>query len=215
MTSCQPRQPVEPPFSRLELLQSGSIHAQKTPNAVISRIDSFDVWFRPKRFESERFYKRLGALVIKRYVPTGGDLVMRRLRRNHPERNWVTSGLQSLRRYEQKTRLNESIHFVSFLGFTSLAVSKFASGSFSNLGLILALALNLSFGLWPVLLQRYNRVRLYRAIDRLSGLSGRRRRHQAEAAKSSKTSTNVKLEPREREQDHYGGETIRSEQEER
>jgi hypothetical protein len=39
-----------------------------------------------KSFESERLYERLGALVIKRYVPTGGDLVMRRLRRHHPER---------------------------------------------------------------------------------------------------------------------------------
>ncbi len=32
---------------------------------------------RPKCFESERLYERLGALLIKRYVPTGGDLVMR------------------------------------------------------------------------------------------------------------------------------------------
>jgi hypothetical protein len=37
---------------------------------------ALDVWFRPKGFESERLYKRLGALLIKRYVPTGGDLVM-------------------------------------------------------------------------------------------------------------------------------------------
>jgi hypothetical protein len=34
------------------------------------RFNLFDFWFRPKPFESERFYKRLGALVIKRYVPT-------------------------------------------------------------------------------------------------------------------------------------------------
>jgi hypothetical protein len=47
-----------------------------------------DVWFRPKGFESERLYERLGALVIKRYVPTGGDLVMRRVRRHHPSAAW-------------------------------------------------------------------------------------------------------------------------------
>jgi hypothetical protein len=51
----------------------------------MSRYNNFDIWFWPKRFESERFYERLGVLVIKRYVPTGGDLVMRRLRRDHPE----------------------------------------------------------------------------------------------------------------------------------
>ena len=46
----------------------------------------FDVWFQPKGFESERLYEQLGALLIKQYVPTGGDLVMHRLRRDHPSR---------------------------------------------------------------------------------------------------------------------------------
>jgi hypothetical protein len=78
------------------------------------------MWFRPKRFESDRLYERLGALVIKRYVPTGGDLVMRRLRRNHPKRRWVTSSLQSLWQYERRTRLNEFIHVIAFVGFTVL-----------------------------------------------------------------------------------------------
>jgi hypothetical protein len=122
------------------------------------------MWFRPKSFESERLYERLGALLLKRYVPTGGDLVMQRLRRNHPSRRWVTSSLHSLRRYEQKTRLNESIHLIGFLGFAVLAASKFASGSLTVFGLTVALVLNLILGLWPVVLQRYNRLRLYRVI---------------------------------------------------
>jgi hypothetical protein len=136
------------------------------------RFNHFDVWFRPKCFESERLYERLGALLIKRYVPTGGDLVMQRLRPNHPGRRWVTSSLQSLRQYERRTRLNESIHLIGFIGFTVLAASKFASDSLTMLGFTFALALNLIFGLWPVILQRYNRLRLYRAIDRRSYLSG-------------------------------------------
>ena len=94
---------------------------------------AFDIWFRPKGFETERLYERLGALLIKRYVPTGGDLVMQRLRRHHPGRRWVTSSIQSLRRYEQRTRLNESIHLVGFIGFTVLAANKFASGSLTDL----------------------------------------------------------------------------------
>ena len=148
------------------------------------RFNHFDVWFRPKCFESERLYERLGALLIKRYVPTGGDLVMRRLRRRHPERRWVTSSLQSLWQYERRTRLNELIHLIGFIGFTVLAASKFASGSLTVLGLTFALALNLIFGLWPVVLQRYNRLRVYRAIDTRSYLSDRQRRR-AEARGSS------------------------------
>jgi glycosyl-4,4'-diaponeurosporenoate acyltransferase len=125
---------------------------------------ALDPWFRPKRFESEELYERLGARILKRYVPTGGDLVMQRLRRNHPERRWVTSSLQSLRRYERRTRLNESIHLIGFIGFTVLATTKFASGSLSTFGLSVALGLNLMIGLWPVTLQRYNRLRLPRAM---------------------------------------------------
>jgi len=126
----------------------------------------FDAWFRPKAFESEQLYERLGALLLKRYVPTGGDLIMRRLRRGHPERRWVTASLRSLRLYERRTRLNESIHLIGFAAFAILAASKFASGSLTALGLMVALVLNLILGLWPVVLQRYNRLRLYRAILR-------------------------------------------------
>jgi Glycosyl-4,4'-diaponeurosporenoate acyltransferase len=152
-------------------------------------LNPFDIWLRPKRFESERLYERLGALIIKRYVPTGGDLVMLRLRRKHPERRWVTSNLVSLRKYEARTRLNESIHLVGFVGFAGLAVEKFASGTLSVHGLIIALALNLIFGLWPVILQRYNRLRLYRAIERFSDGLERRQRRRPEARKSSQSSS--------------------------
>lgn len=141
----------------------------------------FDIWFRPKRFESERFYERLGALVIKRYVPTGGDLVMRRLRRDHPGRRWVNSSLHSLCQYERRTRLNEFIHLLGFVGFMVLLSSKFASGSLGTSGFIFALALNLIFGLWPVVLQRYNRLRLYRAIHLCSSLSDRQQRREGKA----------------------------------
>ena len=135
------------------------------------RFSIFDFWFQPKWFESERLYERLGALVLKRYVPTGGDLVMQRLRRHHPERRWVTVSLQSLRSYEARTRLNESIHLIGFIGFTALATTKFASGALTTFGLATAMGLNLFLGLWPIVLQRYNRLRLYRAIDARSRLA--------------------------------------------
>jgi glycosyl-4,4'-diaponeurosporenoate acyltransferase len=132
----------------------------------MSAFSTFDFWFQPKWFESERLYKRLGVLLIKRYVPTGGDLVMQRLRRHHPERRWVSPNLQSLCRYERRTRLNESMHVIGSSGVVALAAIKFASGSLTTAGLTAAIALNLIFGLWPIILQRYNRLRLYRAIER-------------------------------------------------
>jgi glycosyl-4,4'-diaponeurosporenoate acyltransferase len=136
---------------------------------------AFDVWFRPKGFESECLYEQLGALLIKRYVPTGGDLVMHHLRRDHPGRRWVTRSCESLRRYERRTRLNESIHLIGFIGFAVLTAEKSVSGSLSLFGFTVAISLNLLFGLWPVVLQRYNRLRLYRAINLCSRLLERRR----------------------------------------
>src|SRR5579864_7914710 len=104
---------------------------------TVARFSALDAWFRPKRFESERFYERLGARILKRYIPTGGDLVMRRIRRDHPERRWVTSGLQSLRSYEKRTRLNESFHVIGFIVFAIVAARRFASGSLTALGLVI------------------------------------------------------------------------------
>ena len=136
--------------------------------------DAFDLWFRPKRYESEHGYERLGALLIKHYVPTGGDLVMRRLRRDQAGRRWVTSSFESLRRYERRTRLNEAIHLIGFVGFTTLAIAKFVFGSLGAFGLTVAMTLNLMLGLWPAVLQRYNRLRLYRAMDFCSRVQPRR-----------------------------------------
>jgi Glycosyl-4,4'-diaponeurosporenoate acyltransferase len=100
---------------------------------------------------------------------------MQRLRRHHPGRRRVTSSLPSLCSYERRTRLNESIHLSGFMGFPVLAASKFASGSLTAFGLTVALIVNLILGLWPVVLQRYNRLRLYRAINLHSRLVRRYR----------------------------------------
>src|SRR6476469_10074985 len=81
--------------------------------------------------------------------------------------------LNSLRQFERRTRLNESIHLIRFVSFALLAGRKFASGALTTLGLTMALTLNLILGLWPIVLQRYNRLRLYRAIETSSRLRHR------------------------------------------
>jgi hypothetical protein len=81
-----------------------------------------------------------------------------------PRPQVVDSSPQSLCQYERRTRLNELIHLIGFVGRTVLITSKFALGSLATSWLIIALALNLILGLWPVVLQRYNRLRLYRAV---------------------------------------------------
>jgi hypothetical protein len=129
-----------------------------------------DFWFRPKTFESERLYRRMGVSVLKRYVPTGGDLVMERLRRRYPRAQLVTASLPSLRTHERRTRISEAVHVVGVAVFGTLAIVKFATSSMRPFIFVVALLLMLIVGLWPVILQRYNRLRLYRIIYIRSGL---------------------------------------------
>jgi hypothetical protein len=139
-----------------------------------------DFWFRPRRFETERFYALLGARLLKRYVPTGGDLAMRWLRRRHPDARLLrAANLESLGRFELWTRVAEGIHLAGFMGFAALAGWRFTRGSLSRAGLGAALVLDLAFGLWPVTLQRYNRLRVIRVIQTATRISPERAAEQA------------------------------------
>jgi glycosyl-4,4'-diaponeurosporenoate acyltransferase len=139
-----------------------------------------DLWFQPRRFETERFYELLGARLLKRYVPTGGDLVMRWLRRRHPGARLLGgANLESLRRFERWTRVAEGVHLAGFVGFAALAGWHFTHGSLSGTGLGAALVLDLAFGLWPVTLQRYNRLRVIRVIETATRISPERATEQA------------------------------------
>ncbi|HKF17750.1 MAG TPA: hypothetical protein VKF14_11240 [Candidatus Dormibacteraeota bacterium] len=152
-----------------------------------------DFWFRPRRFETERFYVLLGARLLKRYAPTGGDLAMRWLRRRHPGARLLrAANLESLWRFELWTRVAEGIHLAGFTGFVALAGWGFTHGSLSGTGLGVALVLDLAFGLWPVTLQRYNRLRLIRVIETATRISPERAAEQAAHGPVSRAGSSAK-----------------------
>jgi len=51
-------------------------YLERSPRPLVERWQ--ELGFAPKRFESTALYERLGVLLIKRYVPTGGEVVNRR-----------------------------------------------------------------------------------------------------------------------------------------
>ncbi len=110
-----------------------------------------DMWFSPKRFESERLYERLGVLFLKRYVPTGGDFFIRRYGIRIAQ---IRGSLESLIRFERYTRRLEGIHEIAFLGFLALLDFGFA--------VVVYVVLILS----PAMLQRHNRLRVCAVIGR-------------------------------------------------
>ncbi len=120
-----------------------------------------ELWFAPKPFESEALYERLGVKFLKRYVPTGGDFFIERFGVRIVD---VQGNVDSLVQFEQLTRLQESLHLFFFVSFVLFSLWRWLAGKTSFGGFLFALLVYLVLILSPVELQRYNRIRLYRAI---------------------------------------------------
>jgi hypothetical protein len=125
---------------------------------------AWDFWFAPKRFESPQLYERLGVLWIKRNVPTGGDY----FRKKYGVRVIDIKGnIESLLTFEQRTRFYEAIHLGAFLAFLLFSIWQLVSGRTNGIGFVMACVVYVLLILSPVLLQRYNRIRVYEAIRRM------------------------------------------------
>ena len=123
-----------------------------------------DVWFSPKRFESEALYERLGVLFIKRYVPTGGDFFIHRygIRIAH-----IRGSLESLIRFERFTRRLEAIHEIAFLGFLTFSLRRAILRHTTLVDLGFAVVVYVVLILSPAMLQRYNRLRVCTVIRQM------------------------------------------------
>ena len=125
---------------------------------------AWDFWFAPKRFENPQLYERLGVLWIKRYVPTGGDYFRKKYGVRVID---IKSNIESLLKFEERTRLYEVIHLGAFLAFLLFSIWQLVSGRTTGMGFVIACEVYVLLILSPVLLQRYNRIRVCEAIRRM------------------------------------------------
>ena len=125
---------------------------------------AWDFWFAPKRFESPQLYERLGVLWIKRYVPTGGDYFRKKYGVRVID---IKSTIESLLKFEERTRLYEVIHLGAFLAFLLFSIWQLVSERTNGIGFVIACVVYVLLILSPVLLQRYNRIRVYETIRRM------------------------------------------------
>jgi hypothetical protein len=123
-----------------------------------------DLWFSPKRFESERLYERLGVLFIKRYVPTGGDFFIRRYGIRIAQ---IHGNLESLSHFERYTRRLEAIHEIAFVGFLAFSLRRAVLRRTTWLDFGFVAVVYVVLILSPAILQRYNRLRVCRVISRM------------------------------------------------
>ena len=125
-----------------------------------------DAWFDPKSFESEEAYEQIGVRIFKRYMPSSGDYVFRHVWKKHGSPDWVKHGdIESLKNMEFSTQMIETVHVCLFALYTDIMASQFAEGNI-NKATFLAV-MNILVNVYPIMVQRYNRIRLYRAINNM------------------------------------------------
>lgn len=126
----------------------------------------WDWYFEPKTFEEAnrgQIYRLIGIRFFKYYLPTSGDVVSRL--RGHRHLDLREGRDHGLRAYERRTRIYEGRHI--FGGLSMLAISWWAIAARDRGNWAALLAANLFLNGYPILLQRYNRVRVFAALKHL------------------------------------------------
>ncbi|MEI6138159.1 MAG: hypothetical protein WCP85_02790 [Mariniphaga sp.] len=123
-------------------------------------------YFRPKAFEfygDSTIYDLIGIKVYKKYLPTTGDLV-RRWRKINQIEIGKTNQIRELYRYERKTRTYEWRHLIGVVVFVVLIF--FIERKLTIYDWIFLPILNLVINIYPIFLQRYNRIRILKVLKR-------------------------------------------------
>lgn len=121
-------------------------------------------YFAQKNFESEALYRRLGVTVFKKYLPNGGDIAVRRgAYSGMPSTGTRIERMQAL---EQLSRRSEGIHVGGFAVYSALMI---VAEKMLVTPPVLSAAyggLNILVNVYPIMLQRYNRVRINRITQK-------------------------------------------------
>ncbi len=122
------------------------------------------LYFKPKRFEFYRdrtIYELIGIKTFKKYLPTTGDIVRQR-RKIVQIKIGVADKIDELYRYERQTRNYEWRHLIGVLIFIVLTL--LIDRKFTAYDWVLLTALNLFINIYPIFLQRYNRIRIIKVL---------------------------------------------------
>jgi hypothetical protein len=123
-----------------------------------------DAYFKPKKFELYRnktIYEFVGIKVYKKYLPTTGDIVRkwRNIVQIRPDRS---KRISELYRNERQTRTYEIRHIIGTIVFVALV---FVVDKKLNLfDMAFLTVLNLYVNIYPIILQRHNRIRIIKVL---------------------------------------------------
>ena len=125
----------------------------KTINAIPN------YYFKPKKFETLPFYESIGVRIFKKFLPTMGDYLIR-ITGYH-----CVEGKRDIKLMELISRLYELTHLVIFVIITISIISSIIALDLQNA--LMLFLLNIVVNLYPIMTQRYNRIRLYRIIRKM------------------------------------------------
>ena len=123
-------------------------------------------YFKPKTFEFYRdrtIYELIGIKIYKKYLPTTGDIV-RQKRKIIQIKIATADKINELYKYERQTRNYEWRHLIGALIFILLAL--LIERKFTIYDWVFLTVLNLCINIYPIFLQRYNRIRIIKVLER-------------------------------------------------
>lgn len=123
------------------------------------------IYLRPKRFEyfgTSSIYTLIGVGIFKRFVPTTGDIArrMRGISQLKYRRQELVSDLYNLEMY---TRTMETRHWIGMVLF--IAIAWVMKSEYSVFDYLFVSALFLIVNVYPILLQRHNRIRILNLLE--------------------------------------------------
>jgi len=121
-------------------------------------------YLEPKPFESEAFYEKLGVRQFKKYMPTTGDWVTKNLWKWPDQVNKSTS-VGDFKKARQWMKTTELMHSVGF--YTVLILDGVVVGMGEIAPALVVGALNMVVNAYPIMVQRYNRLRINNILDKI------------------------------------------------
>ena len=123
-------------------------------------------YFKPKKFEYYRnrtIYDYIGVKFYKKYLPTTGDLVSRK--KGIKQIDLTNSDrYEELYRYEKKTRNYEWRHIIGAILFVAIRFLFDSELRLTLLDFTILPIMNLYINIYPIFLQRYNRIRILKIL---------------------------------------------------
>lgn len=123
-----------------------------------------NTYFKPKKFESYRdktIYEFVAVKAYKKYLPTTGDIV-RKWRNIIQIKLERSKRISELYRFERQTRIYELRHIIGTIAFVALVIIFDKRLTFFDMAFLTAL--NLYVNIYPIFLQRHNRIRIIKVL---------------------------------------------------